>query len=153
MMAVQTQTRDLDRGSYASITTIKWLRFATVILALLDAAAHIFASPGTSAPQTFWLETEVAFYVLIAVIFLLGLRTWYAASIAYSVLNVLLFFLSAFVAIPLITHAALAGHVQFGQYSFGRGFSLAGWLWLIIGGWILMRIDHGSKIDQLLKDS
>jgi len=91
--------------------------------------------------------------VLIAVIFLLGLRSWYVPTIAYSMLNVLLFFISAFVAIPLITHAALVGHVQFGQFSFGRGFSLGGWVWLIVVGWILTRIDRGSKLDELLKDS
>ncbi len=150
-MAVQARTR--VEAAPVSIQAIRWLRFSMVIVALLDAAAHIFASPASTAPQTFWLETEVAFYVLIAVIFLLGLRSWYVPTIAYSVLNVSLFFISAFVAIPLITHAALVGHVQFGQFSFGRGFSLGGWVWLIVVGWILTRIDRGSKLDELLKDS
>jgi len=150
-MAVPARTH--VEAAPVSIQIIRWLRFSMVIVALLDAAAHIFASPASTAPQTFWLETEVAFYVLIAVIFLLGLRSWYVPTIAYSMLNVLLFFISAFVAIPLITHAALVGHVQFGQFSFGRGFSLGGWVWLIVVGWILTRIDRGSKLDELLKDS
>jgi len=150
-MAVPARTH--VEAAPVSIQIIRWLRFSMVIVALLDAAAHIFASPASTAPQTFWLETEVAFYVLIAVIFLLGLRSWYVPTIAYSMLNVLLFFISAFVAIPLISHAALVGHVQFGQFSFGRGFSLGGWVWLIVVGWILTRIDRGSKLDELLKDS
>lgn len=140
-------------GMLAPIGVIKWLRFSMVIVALLDAAAHIFASPASTAPQTFWLETEVAFYVLIAMIFLLGLRTWYLPTMAYSAINIVLFFISAFVTIPLVTHAALVGHIQFGQFSFGRGFSVGGWLWLIVVGAILWRVDRGSKLDQLLKDS
>ncbi len=150
-MAEQVRTRVATAS--VSMELVKWLRFSMVIVALLDAAAHIFASPGSTAPQTFWLETEVAFYVLIAVIFLLGLRTWYMPTIAYSLINVVLFFVSAFATIPLVTHAALVGHVQFGQFSFGRGFSLGGWVWLILVGWLLTRIDHGSKLDELLKDS
>lgn len=150
-MAEQVRTR-VD-AARVSIEAVKWLRFSMVIVALLDAAAHIFASPASTAPQTFWLETEVAFYVLIAVIFLLGLRTWYVPTIAYSLINMVLFFVSAFVTIPLVTHAALVGHVQFGQFSFGRGFSLGGWVWLIVVGWLLTRVDRGSKLDELLKES
>lgn len=150
-MAEQVRTR-VDAAPL-SLEVVKWLRFSMVIVALLDAAAHIFASPASTAPQTFWLETEVAFYVLIAVIFLLGLRTWYVPTIAYSLLNMVLFFVSAFVTIPLVTHAALVGHVQFGQFSFGRGFSLGGWVWLIVVGWLLTRVDRGSKLDELLKQS
>lgn len=150
-MAEQVRTR-VDAAP-VSIEVVKWLRFSMVIVALLDAAAHIFASPASTAPQTFWLETEVAFYVLIAVIFLLGLRTWYVPTIAYSLINMVLFFVSAFVTIPLVTHAALVGHVQFGQFSFGRGFSLGGWVWLIVVGWLLTRVDRGSKLDELLKES
>jgi hypothetical protein len=150
-MAEKVRTR-VDAAP-VSIEAVKWLRFSMVIVALLDAAAHIFASPASTAPQTFWLETEVAFYVLIAVIFLLGLRTWYVPTIAYSLINMVLFFVSAFVTIPLVTHAALVGHVQFGQFSFGRGFSLGGWVWLIVVGWLLTRVDRGSKLDELLKES
>ena len=150
-MAEKVRTR-VD-AARVSIEAVKWLRFSMVIVALLDAAAHIFASPASTAPQTFWLETEVAFYVLIAVIFLLGLRTWYVPTIAYSLINMVLFFVSAFVTIPLVTHAALVGHVQFGQFSFGRGFSLGGWVWLIVVGWLLTRVDRGSKLDELLKES
>ena len=133
--------------------SVKWLRFSMVVLALLDAAAHIFASPASTPAQTFWLETEVAFYILISMIYLLGLRSWYSPAIAYSVINLLLFFLSAFVTIPLVTHSTLTGHVQFGLYSFGRGFSLVGWMWLILVGLFLNRVDQGSKIDHLLRES
>ena len=139
-----------ERGPFS---WMKWLRFSMVVLALLDAASHLFASPGQTPQVTFWLETEVATYVLIAVIYLLGLRSWYSPAIAYSVLNLVIFFLSAVVALPGITHGTLVGHIQFSQYSFGRGFSLLAWLYLIVMGFVLNRLDKGSKLDGLLRDS
>ena len=124
-----------------------------VVLALLDAAAHLFASPGQTGQVTFWLETEVTVYLLVAFIYLLGLRSWYTPAIAYSVLNLVIYFVSAFIVLPGITHSALVGHVEFAKYSFGRTFSLLGWLYLIIVGLVLNRVDKGSKLDALLRDS
>lgn len=138
------------RGPFAAL---KWLRFSMVVLALLDAAAHLFASPGQTSQVTFWLESEVAVYVLVSMIYLLGLRSWYTPAIAYSVLNLVIFLVSAFVTLPGITHSALVGHVEFSQYSFGRGFSLLAWLYLIVMGVVLNRLDGGSKLDALLRDS
>ena len=132
-------------------TGIKWWRFTMVVLALLDAAAHLFASPGQTPEVTFWLETEVATYILIATVYLLGLRIWYSPAIAYSVLNVVIFFLSALVPIPGITQSALVGHIQFAHYSFGRGFSLLAWVYLIAVGFVLNRRDHGSSLNALLR--
>lgn len=150
-VANNTQTPVLPiRGNLAGL---KWLRGSMVLLALLDAAAHLFSSPGQTPEVTFWIETEVAAYVLIGIIYLLGLHSWYTPAIAYSVLNMLIFFLSAFVVLPGITHSVLLGHVEFAQYSFGRTFSVLGWLYLIIVGLVLNRFDHGSKLDALLRNS
>ena len=124
-----------------------------VVLALLNAAAHLFASPGQTGEVTFWLETEVAAYVLVSVIYLLGLRSWYTTAIGYSVLNLVIYFLSAFVPLPGITHSALVGHVQFDKYSFGRAFSLLGWVYLVAVGLVLNRMDKGSKLDEFLRES
>ena len=52
-------------------------------------------------------------YVLIAVVYLLGLRMWYLPAVGYSVLNLVMFFVSGFVAIPGISTAALTGHLAF----------------------------------------
>lgn len=159
MNAGYAEARSAERRENAAETTssgafthIKWLRFSMVVLALLDAAAHLFASPGQTPEVTFWLETEVAVYVLIAVVYLLGLRSWYTPAIAYSVLNLAIFFLSAFVRLPGITHSALVGHVQFAAYSFGRGFSLLAWVYLVGVGLLLNWVDRGSKLDQLLRE-
>ena len=122
-----------------------------VVLALLDAAAHLFASPGQTSQVTFWLETEVVAYVVVAIIYLLGLRLWYSPAIAYSGLNLVIFFLSAFVHLPGITHGALVGHIQFAKYSFGRGFSVLGWVYLVVVGFVLNRVDQGSRLNALLR--
>lgn len=149
--ATNTQNAVLPiRGGLAGL---KWLRFSMVLLALLDAAAHLFSSPGQTPAVTFWIETEVAAYGLIGIIYLLGLRSWYTPAIAYSVLNMVIFFLSAFIVLPGITHTVLVGHVQFAQYSFGRTFSVLGWLYLIIVGLVLNRFDQGSQLDALLRKS
>ena len=146
-------TEPNPRAAYGAFSLLKWLRFSMVVLALLDAAAHLFASPGQTHAITFWLETEVAAYVLIGVIYLLGLRGWYGPAIAYSVVNLAIFFLSAYLPMPGITHGALTGHVAFAQYSFGRSFSLLAWLYLIAMGLYLNRIDPGSQLDALLRNS
>ena len=138
---------NIPKGGYSRL---KWLRFSMVIFALLDATAHLFASPGATSEVTFWIELEVTVYIVIGVIYLLGLRSWYTPAILFSVLNIILFFVSGVSAIPGINPTALSGHVELFQYSFGRAFSVIGWLYLIIMGLVLNRIDRGSKIDEML---
>lgn len=122
-------------------------------MALADAAAHIFAVPAKSAEVTLWLDGEVVIYALIAMIYLLGLRMWYLPALAYSALNLILFFVSGFVAIPGVRTAALTGHLTFAHYYFGRGFSLASWIVLLIAGAVMLKVDKGSKLNELLRDS
>lgn len=129
------------------------LRSSMVVLALLTSAAHLYAIPGATPEVTFWLETEVVGYLLIAVVYLLGLRSWYRFAVGYSVFNMGVFFLSAITVMPGITHANLLGHLQFADYSFGRAFSLAGWVYLISVGVLLRRVDPGSSVDALLRQS
>ena len=135
------------------VRQIHWLRFSVVVFALLNVAAHLFALPAATPKATFWLEGEVAVYLLVAVIYLFGLRMWYLPALAYTVLNLLLFFVSGFVAIPAITTAALTGHLAVTSYSFGRGLSVLAWAYLLVVGLFLLRNDQGSKINELLRDS
>ncbi|MGC8479188.1 MAG: hypothetical protein ACP5M9_00765 [Candidatus Micrarchaeia archaeon] len=132
---------------------IHWLRFSLAFFALLNVASHLFASPGTTNTITFWLETEVAFYLIISVIYLLGLRMWYGAAVFYSILNLVIFFSSAFIIMPGITTQLLIGHIQFLQYSYGRGISLFAWLYLIIFGIVALKYDKGSDINKILRES
>jgi hypothetical protein len=135
------------------VRNIHWVRFFLVLVALVDAAAHIFAAPAKSPEVTLWLDGEVVLYVLIAMVYLLGLRMWYLPALAYSVLNLVLFFISGFVAIPGISKAALTGHLAFSHYYFGRGFSVGAWIFLLVVGALMLKLDRGSKLNELLRDS
>ncbi len=130
-----------------------WLRFSLAFFALLNVASHLFASPGATNAVTFWLETEVAFYSLIGVIYILGLRIWYVPAVLYSILNIFIFFVSAFVIIPGVTTQLLVGHIQFLQYGYGRAISLFAWIYLIILGVVAIRYDKGSELNTMLERS
>ena len=129
------------------------MRFSLVFFALLNVASHLFASPGADSQVTFWLETEVAFYSIIGIVYLLGLRVWYMPALLYSILNISIFFISAFVILPGITTQLLIGHIQFAQYGYGRGISLIAWLYLIIFGALALKYDKGSDVNVLLARS
>ncbi len=129
------------------------MRFSLVFFALLNVASHLFASPGADSQVTFWLETEVAFYSIIGIVYLLGLRVWYIPALLYSILNISIFFISAFVILPGITTQLLIGHIQFAQYGYGRGISLIAWLYLIIFGALALKYDKGSDVNVLLARS
>ncbi len=133
---------------------VQSLRLSLVFFALVDVAAHIFASPGATPIVSYWIDIETASYGLISVIYLLGLRTYYGPPIVFTAYNMIMFFVSGFTALPFgINNAPLTGHIQFLQYSFGRGFSLGAWLYLLIVGLIMLRVDRGSRLNDLLKQS
>lgn len=127
------------------------LRLSMVFFALVDVAAHLFASPGSTPIVSYWIDIETATYGLIAVVYLLGLRRYYLLPILFTAYNMTMYFLSGFLALPWgIDKTPLAGHLQLAQYSFGRGFSLVAWLYLLIMGIVMMKKDPGSKINDLL---
>lgn len=129
------------------------LRLLLAVFAVIDVAAHIFATPGATPIVSYWIDIETASYSLIAVIYLLGLRMYYVPPILFTAYNMFMFFLSGVVALPFgISQAPLTGHVQFLQYSFGRGMSLIAWLCLLVLGLIMLKLDHGSPLDRLLRE-
>lgn len=133
-------------------TPIKIVRFTLMAFAILDAAAHLYASPASYPLVTLWLEIEVSAFIVISIVFLLGLKIWYLPSVLFTAFNLVIFLLSGVIPLPPISGAPLVGHVQFASYSFGRGFSLFAWLYIIIVGLIMMKYDRGSKINDLLKE-
>ncbi|OLZ09016.1 hypothetical protein [Sulfobacillus thermosulfidooxidans] len=136
------------------LRTIHTLRLSLVFFALLDVAAHLFATPGSTPIVSYWIDIETASYGLIAVIYLLGLRSYYGPPIIFTAYNMTMFFISGITALPFgINKAPLVGHIQFLQYSFGRGFSMAAWLYLLIVGSIMLKLDKGSRLNDLLKNS
>ncbi|MCL4383287.1 hypothetical protein M1278_01465 [Candidatus Marsarchaeota archaeon] len=130
---------------------INLMRFFLAVFALLEVAAHLFASPGSTPAVTFWLQVEIAFYVIIAVVYLFGLRIYYVPALLFSVFNICVFFISAIVVLPGITTTLLIGHIQFLQYSYGRGVSLFNWIFLIILGTFALKYDTGSEINASIK--
>ena len=129
---------------------IHFLRFFVAIFALFDAAAHMYAVPGASSGVTFYLDTETAIYIMVGVLFIMGLKSYYLIAWIYNVGNLFLYFLSGLIAIPGLYSTVLVGHIAFSQYSYGRALSLAGWLVILIFGFILMKYDKGSKLNELL---
>ncbi len=151
-------------------------RAFVAIFALLIAAAHLAytSSSGFSAPVhisntsgagypaagsygmmsfnylSFWFDVEIIAYTLIAVVFLLGLRTWYPLAIAFNALNVVLYFLSGVMAIPGLTNNAFGGHLSV-SLSLSTGNILAfAWILELILGLMLLKYDPGSELDRLL---
>lgn len=140
-------------NSSKAYNKVHWLRFSLAFFALLNVASHLFSSPGANSQITFWLETEVAFYSIISVIYLLGLRVWYLPALLYSILNIFIFLVSAFIVLPGITTQLLVGHIAFAQYSYGRGISLIAWIYLILFGMLALKYDKGSEINTMLNRS
>ncbi len=129
------------------------LRLTCVFFALCNVAAHVYASPGATPITTWWIDVEIAAYGLIAVIYLFGLRMFYWPPLGFTVFTMIMYFLSGWVAMGAIDPTPLVGHLQFLHYSFGRGFSVASWLYLLIVGWIMLKQDPGSQVNELLKQS
>ena len=151
-------------------------RALMAILALIIAAGHLsFTTPSgfASAPSpthpynsthqaaqapspmafseiTFWFGVEVIAYTLIAVVFLLGLRTWYPLSILFNIFNLGIFYVSRLVAIPGITSMAFGGHITAPIGLNTLNIIAVAWILALIVGLILYKYDPGSELDKLL---
>lgn len=141
-------------GATARVSTpaVRRWRVALAFFALIDVAAHLFASPGGTPIISYWLDIETAAYGLIAVIYLLGLATYYGPPILFTAYNMLMYGLSGVMSLPFgINPHPLVGHIEILQYSFGRAFSVAAWLVLLVAGIWMWRHDPGSELDRLLR--
>ena len=128
-------------------------RLSLALLAVINVAAHLFASPGATPIVSYWIDIETAAYSLIAVVYLLGLRRYYLIPVLFTAYNMMMFFLSGLTALPFgIAPTPLVGHVEFLQYSFGRAMSLLAWVYLLVVGIWALRVDPGSRLNELLGD-
>lgn len=126
-------------------------RLSMVFFALLDVAAHLFAGHGTTPIVSYWIDIETASYGIIAVVYLLGLRRYYAPPIVFTAYNLFMYFLSGVVTLPFgINPKPLSGHLAILDYSFGRGFSVLAWVYLLVVGTMLWKKDPGSPLNDLL---
>ncbi|MDE1856271.1 MAG: hypothetical protein KGH49_03495 [Candidatus Micrarchaeota archaeon] len=128
---------------------VAFLRFSLAIFAILNAAAHLYPSPSGSMAGQFYFNLEVILYSVIALMFVLGLKRWYAIATVYSVLNIALFIIAGTVTLPGITGSALTSNLDFMHYDISRLFSVVSYIYLIFAGLVLIKLDKGSKIERL----
>ena len=88
--------------------------------------------------------------MIIAIVFVLGLRTFYLASIAFNTFNLGIYLLSGVVAIPGITMSAFASHLQIISPSLSTTVLMLSWFAAMVLGLVLLKYDRGSEIDKLI---
>ncbi len=131
-------------------TPLKNTRFLVMACALIDSAAHLYAGPSAFPLVSLWIEVEVAAFIVIGIVFLLGLRIWYLPSIVFTVFNLLVYLASGLFSLGPLNPTPLAGHVDFMNYGFGRAFSMGTWIFIILVGTLLIFIDRGSSLNSML---
>jgi hypothetical protein len=124
------------------------------------APPHISAGPGSTAVTHagfslgfsalgLWLDIEIISYTIIAVVFLLGLRTWYLPAVLFNAFNVCLYFISGISAVPGITSAAFSGHLDVFS-GLAATVLVASWISALVLGLAMLKYDPGSELDGLL---
>jgi hypothetical protein len=134
----------LSSGSYS---WIKLVRFSLVVFALLNSAALALGSPSWNVANLFslWLGFVFAAFILIAVIYFLGLRMWYSAATGFLIVAAVVNYLFNAAGGPL----ALSSYTT---VTLSTALAV-GWLYLVIVGIAIMRYDKGSKLNELLQQS
>ncbi len=140
---------DMPKGWFkGAFSRIKWLRFSMVVLALLNVSFLLFAyiiytpmSLGTMFWLMLWLGIELSVYIIVAMVFLLGFRMWYAPSVLFFFINL---GMNYFFEESMINDAF--------NPIFSAIIALT-WLYLIACGLVLMMYDKGSKLNDLLAQS
>ena len=132
------------KGSYS---TIKIVRFSLVFFALLNFSAVALGSPNWNTATTYslWLGFASAAYLLIAIVYFLGLRMWYGPTSAFLILSAIINYLFDSAGGP----DALTG----GSTALFNDAIAVTWLYLVVVGLIMMRYDRGSKLNDLLSQS
>jgi protein-S-isoprenylcysteine O-methyltransferase Ste14 len=86
----------------------------------------------------FWFDVEVIAYTIMAVVFLLGLRTWYIPSILFNIFNMLLYF------------GLFPSHFNITLVLSTTNLIVLGWAGVLVIGLLLLKYDPGSELDRLL---
>lgn len=98
----------------------------------------------------FWFDVETIAYAIIAVVFLLGLRTWYTASLAFNIFNLGIYFISGITPIPGITGSAFGGRFTLPTTLSTINIIVVSWIAMLIIGFVLLKYDPGSELDGLI---
>ena len=86
----------------------------------------------------FWFDVEVIAYTIMAVVFLLGLRTWYIPSQLFNIFNIALYF------------GLFPSHFNIMLVLSTTNLIVLGWLGVLFIGLLLLKYDPGSELDKLL---
>ncbi len=131
-------------GSYS---WIKVVRFSLVIFSLLNFAALALGSPNWNVASFYslWLGFASAAFILIAIIYFLGLRMWYGPVAGFLIIAAIINYIFDAAGGP----DALS---PINRPSFNDLIALT-WLYLVVVGIVIMRYDKGSKLNELLKQS
>lgn len=120
-------------------------------------------SQGTSAPAShpqaalgpqalgLWLDIEIVVYIVIAMVYLLGLSSWYLPAVLFNAFNVGIYFLSGMIAIPGITPMAFGSRLN-GFHSFVTSILIISWIAALVLGLLLLKYDPGSGIDRIYRE-
>lgn len=98
-----------------------------------------------------WLDIEIIAYTIIAVVYLLGLKSWYLPAVIFNGFNVVIYFLSGMVAIPGITSMAFGSRLG-GLSHFVTAVLIVSWIAALIIGIFLLKYDPGSGIDRVYRE-
>lgn len=169
----------MAKAGSKGFSLVHWGRFFMAFFALLIAAAHLsavipsasFPAPAHQQPNStaahqqphtgptqgfgfmllgFWLDIEIVAYTLIAVVFLLGLRTWYVPATLFNAFNVCIYFLSGVMAIPGITSGAFGSHLAVFAQSLPTTILVVSWIAALVLSLAMLKYDPGSELDALL---
>ena len=132
------------RGGYS---WIKIVRFSLVAFSLLNFSAVALGSPNWNSATLYglWLGFASAAYIILAVIYFLGLRMWYGPAAGFAI----------FAAIINFLFDSRGGPDALSSLNNPNFNDLVGltWLYLVVVGILIMRYDRGSKINEMLQQS
>jgi hypothetical protein len=138
--------RDTPKEWFAGgYSRIKLLRLSLAVVALLNYSALALGTNFTLASWfNLWVGLAGAGYILIAFVYLLGLRMWYAPTTVFVILSAIVNFAINLNGGPLGVGGA--------TYDF---FVVAAimWLYVLFFGIIALKYDKGSRINDLLQQS
>ncbi len=128
------------KGEYSRV---KFTRLSVAIISLINVAIIMVSSSFMTAHYgvAVWDVLEASIYMIIAIVFILGLRMWYAPCLLFFRISLMVNFMF---------NAAII------QSDFSRSMSeimTLSWIYLIFSSIVLMRYDLGSKVNSLLKES
>lgn len=131
------------KGNYSPI---KLARFSMVFFALINFSAVALGSPNWNSASlyTLWLGLASAFYIIVAIIYMLGFRMWYGLSSGFLILSAIINY--------MLDSAGGPDALTSTPASFNNLIALT-WLFLVLMGLVLMRYDKGSKLNAVLQES